>query len=243
VTYSRTQLAILFTSALAAFTTWLILLFVHPIVPLPEELFGLTQPNTEQVAQLREHSRMNDSYALAIYGALGMLAGLPLLFFKRTDSLHKSSWFWRLPLFVVSSVVAGGACGLALSWIGFYCYDWLPITWDALVRVSVRLTAMLLPFALVAGLLIAICAGRIPQLPSIFLGGVIGAALAAVSYAIIAGVALQNENSDPVLPPGTICRLLLFFVIACAIWSTILYQLKTTSSVLVRSSEQVPESI
>ncbi|MEO8269525.1 MAG: hypothetical protein ABI557_07395, partial [Aureliella sp.] len=78
------QFALILTSALVALATWLILAFVHPIVDLPEELFGLTQPNTEQIAQLREHSRLNDSYALAIYGALGMLAGIPVLFLKNS---------------------------------------------------------------------------------------------------------------------------------------------------------------
>ena len=102
---------------------------------------------------------------------------------------------------------------------------------------------MQLPFALVAGLFVAIGAGRVKQLGSISLGAVIGAVLAAVSYALIAGIVLQNENSDAVLPPGTNCRLLLFFLIPFSIWSTILYQLKATHSVEVASSGKVPVSI
>lgn len=227
---SRVRLAILFTSALVACATWLILAFVHPIVAVPKELFGLTQPNTEQIAQLREHARWNDSYALAIYGVLGMLAGMPILFLKRSASRPESPVVGRLALFSILSIITGGVCGLLLSGIGFYCHDWLPIQWDALVRVSVRLAVMSLPLALAASLLAAVYAGRLNQLPSILLGGVIGTLLASVSYAIIAGMALQNENSDAVLPPGMSCQLLLFFLIPVLIWSTIVYQLKVASS-------------
>ncbi len=238
----RVQLAILVASALVALASWQLLLKVNPIVPVPEELFGLTQPNTEQVAQLRAHHRLNISYALAIYGALAMLAGLPAIV-GQSASTGQRPLLKRLIGFVVVAVLAGGGCGLLISWIGHYGEDWLPITLDPLVRVSTRLLVSLLPFALAASLLAVLFTSNLKQFPGSFLGGLLGALLASFAFALVAGLAFQNENSDVVLPPGTSCQLLLFFFVPWLIWATIVYQLRGASALAHQPAEHALEPI
>lgn len=244
MTNPRVQLAVLLMSALVAVVGWQVLLRVHPMISMPEELMGLTQPNTEQVAQLRAHARLNVTNSLVIYGALAMLAGLPVISLRSANpKVQGRELLGRGFGFVILATLAGGLCGLLFSWIGHYCDDWLPIGLDPLVRLSVRLVASLVPFVLLACLLAALFTGNMRRTPEIFLWGLIGALIASFGYALIAGVVFPEENSDAVLPPGASCQLLLFFLIPWCIWSVIVYHMKAAESAVAMPVESSLSSV
>lgn len=183
---------------------------------LPDDLFGLTQPTTEQGARIREHQRVNDTIALVMFGAMAMIAGIPLY----AQSMR--------PLAVIGAFVVALGMGAGAGWLmgvsGFYCEDWLPITWDVLVRVSVRWMVMLLPLALMAAFLTALLTHNLKRLVTFLIAGVVGSIAAALAYSIITALALPKENADAVLPHGTYSRLLLFGIAPLAIWATIEHQ-------------------
>lgn len=205
-------------SIVCAIVVWPSVNLSHPLLRLPDDLFGLTQPTTEQSARIREHLRLNDTIALALFGAVAMAAGIPV-FANRMKAIN-----------LIGSLILALGIGAAGGWLmglnGFYCEDWLPITWDVLIRVTVRWMAMLLPFALMAALLTALCTRSWNRTGTLLMAGLIGSLLAAITYTLITALVLPKENADAVLPHGTYSRLLLFGIAPLAIWATIEHQFR-----------------
>lgn len=216
---SSTYFLLLATAAVAAVVCWQAIGRTHPWTPLPEELVAVTQPTQEQLDIMRSHHRANDTYAFVIFGAACMAAGAPVYIRGL-----------RLPFQIASilaAVVTGALTGAAMGGIGFYFHDWMPITWDALVRVAVRWMGMLLPTGIAAALFVVICQRALRQAVSLLVGGAVGSILAALAYALIAALLLQTGSSDSVLPLDATCQLIVFSVAPFFIWATIAHQRST----------------
>ncbi len=213
----RIYLFILLASVVCAITAWGGVHTSHPLLRLPDDLFGLSQPTTEQYTRIRAHQNLNDTIGLVVFGAIAMVAGLPV--FGKGKSLI-SLLVWA----IVAACIGAGA-GWLMGLIGFYCEFWLPINWDKLIRASTRITATLLPLALLAALVTMISLRNYKQFATLAIAAVLGSVAAAVAYSLVTGIVLPRENADAVLPPGIYGRLLLFGIAPLAIWSTLEHQL------------------
>jgi hypothetical protein len=207
---------LLVTSLIAGTAVWTVVDRGHPAIPLPADLHNLTQPTAEQIVRMRTHTRLNDAVAHGVFGAvLGIAAAIVF------------AWRSTVAIKIVCLVVGLGlgiAGGMGMSWFGHYLNDWLPITWDTLIRSSVIWMLMTLCLGLVAAVVAAIATGFNRTTSHLFTGGIVGGIVSAVVYALVTGTFLQNENANAVLPTGYYSRPLLYCITIFFILASIAYQ-------------------
>lgn len=128
-----------------------------------------------------------------------------------------------------------GALGAAL---GHWYVDNVQLPVDPMVQWAARWTLILLPMALAAGLATASAGNLRRDLGNALAGGVIGAIIASVAFAVLHGMLTEIENFSVVMPRFVNNRVLIFASTIFGVGLGLLWQVKTTPAVA-----EAPETV
>ena len=205
-------------TVLAGLTAWLVTIQVNPLVPLPPELSktGVAEQSAEVLAIKLRHNLQNDCAGLAVFG--GLVVAMSGFFFALRRPL-----VYRLLMSAVG-LVLGAATGVLMGLSGHWLHEHLPIQWTPTTTATVIWAAVFMELAIAVSAIANCGLGYSHNSHKIWLGGTVGALLAAVVFPLLASLLFQFENSEPTLPLGVYSRATLFCLPTFLILSLIEYQ-------------------
>lgn len=189
----------------------------YPFVVASPEARASIEVTEAQHTELKAAQLQSEAIAFGAFGVLLCVAvalvGLP----------PNNAATWLITL--LAAGLLGALAGGAMSFLGHLFHDSFAASIaDPLVHTVLRLTVMLLPVAIAAGIVAAL-ARRSKQVASdAIVGALLGALLTAVAYGVLAGSVTSLENIGSVLPADNQNRFLLFSLAMVCIGVACVYQ-------------------
>lgn len=196
--------AIFLVSVITGVLAWQITVQAHPLVGLPPELSkpGASEQSPETLALKLKNEFQNECAGLAVFaGLVAMVSGF---YFSTRQKLPI-----RAVLVGVGTVLGVGT-GFLMAMTNNYLQDLLLVGWSPSTKATLIWSALLIELAVTCCLVANIGLGFNQHSAQMWMGGIVGALLAAVVYPVLTGMLLQFENSNPALPLGFYSRALLF---------------------------------
>ena len=168
----------------------------YPYVLASAEARASLEVTAQQLAELKSARYASDAIAFGIVG--GMLAAVCVLVELLTQA-PRLNWARNIVI-VPLSVFIGFAAGAAGGWLGNLFEDLNSRQLDATTRLWLRWTIVLLPAAVVSGLLVALAASLFRRAADFLIFSVLGVVVSILAITVLHGTVTTFEARPPVFP-------------------------------------------